>query len=404
MNQDKWIYTDKRSGNLVLRFRVKGYDKQFFIGTGLADTPKNRKIVRLRRDLIAADIGLLRFDSSLESYQFQSDSNCVVQVPKVQATRKQAQEKYDYNLLQLWEKFTNFKKAILEPTTILVRYRALKRYIERLPTVSLEKAPEIRDWLLANTTHQMAWENLMMYSHCCDWAVDSGLIPKNPFLKLKIKPPRKKSDEESYRAFTLVQRDMIIEAFEQHRIYLHYAPLVKFLFWTGMRLGEAFALTWGDISGDCTRISISKSCNIGRIKKGTKNNRRRIFPTHDGSRLQQLLLDLRPEPKLYNPNHLIFTSKSGVAVNTDILQNVWNERTSRYKSKVFRYPGVVKELAAKGKVPYLKPYATRHTFATWAISSGISPDKVALLVGDEVETVLRHYCHPNVVEFECPDF
>ncbi|ARV59183.1 hypothetical protein BZZ01_11565 [Nostocales cyanobacterium HT-58-2] len=120
--------------------------------------------------------------------------------------------------------------------------------------------------------------------------------------------------------------------------------------------------------------------------------------------LQQTLLELRPEPKLYSPNRLVFTSKTGVPLNSDIVQNFWNEITTHYKGRIHRYPGVVKELAAQGKLRYLKPYATRHTFATWAISSGVSPDKVALLIGDEVETVLRHYCHPNVVEFECPDF
>jgi integrase len=398
MNEDKWINVDKRTGNLVLRFRVKGFEKQFFIGTSLADTPRNRQITRLRRDIIAVDIALSRFDSTLETYQFQADKYAPKPKPR------EPKEKYNYDLLQLWEKFTEFKKALLEQTTILTRYNGLKRYIKRLPTLSLSKAPEIRDWLLANTTHQMAWENLMMYSHCCEWAVDSGLIPTNPFLKLKIKHPKRKSDEDTRQAFTLNQRDMIISAFEEDHIYSHYAPLIKFLFWTGCRLGEAFALTWGDVLGDCTRIVINKSCNVNKIKKGTKNNRRRIFPTRAGSKLQQTLLEIRPFGREYHSNRLIFTSRTGAPLNSDIMQNIWNERTSTYKGKANHYPGIVKGLASQGLVPYLKPYATRHTFVTWAISSGISPDKVARLIGDEVTTVLRHYCHPNVVEFECPDF
>jgi integrase len=52
----------------------------------------------------------------------------------------------------------------------------------------------------------------------------------------------------------------------------------------------------------------------------------------------------------------------------------WNE----WKSKNIKYPGVVKSLANDGHVPYLKSYATRHTFATWVISGGVSPDKMAL--------------------------
>ncbi|ARV60585.1 hypothetical protein BZZ01_19915 [Nostocales cyanobacterium HT-58-2] len=49
MDQDTWIYTNKRPGNLVLRFRVKGFEKQFFVGTSLADKLRNRELVGVRR-------------------------------------------------------------------------------------------------------------------------------------------------------------------------------------------------------------------------------------------------------------------------------------------------------------------------------------------------------------------
>ncbi|PAX56513.1 hypothetical protein CK510_10225 [Brunnivagina elsteri CCALA 953] len=35
---------------------------------------------------------------------------------------------------------------------------------------------------------------------------------------------------------------------------------------------------------------------------------------------------------------------------------------------------------------------------------GVSPDKVAKWIGDRTETVLKYYCHPEVVEADCPDF
>ncbi|WP_414587437.1 tyrosine-type recombinase/integrase [Scytonema sp. PCC 10023] len=405
MNQDKWIYTDKRSGKLVLRFRVKGYDKQFFIGTGLTDTPKNRKIARARRDLISSDITLERFDSTLESYRSIADRTNKSPAHLIQTeVSKNSNSKYAYNLAQLWQKFTEFKQVFLEQTTISIHYHGTARYIRRLPTQSLEKAPEIRNWLLSNTTHQMAWQNLLMFSHCCEWAVDSGLIPNNPFAKLKIKKPKKASnDENSPQAFTLEQRDIIIQAFEQHPIQKHYASLMKFLFWTGCRHGEAFALTWGDIRENCTRVVIDKSLSLG-VAKGTKNNKKRIFPAASGSKLQQMLLQLRPEPKDYHPANLVFKSKTGKPLSNDLVYSCWSVSRCSKNGKNYQYPGVVRELAAKGIIPYLKPYSTRHTFATWAISSGVSPDKVAVWIGDEVQTVLQFYCHPDVVESECPDF
>ncbi|MCC5619137.1 site-specific integrase [Nostoc sp. CHAB 5836] len=390
--EDRWINVDLRTKKLVIRFWVKGFSKQFFISTGLKDSKRNREIVRSKRDAIANDIALDRFDSTLGSYQSQASK----EASAVALKETQAQ----HSLQELWERFTQFKASQVEETTILEKYRTIARYIQRLPSQSPEDAPAIRDWILENLTHYMAWETLNCLSRCCDWSSDSGLIDRNPFFKLKIPKPKNKSTDDYYRAFTLEQRDLIIQSFEEHSLYTHYAPLVKFLFWTGCRPGEAFALTWGDISPDRCRIAINKSCNVHHIHKGTKNGKKRIFPCSSGSRVQKLLLDICPVH--YQSHNLVFVSKTGRPMNSSIMFSFWNEWKS--KSSTFKYSGLVKKLANEGKIPYLKPYATRHTFATWAISSHVSPDKVALWIGDTVETVLTYYCHPEIVSAECPDF
>ncbi|MGI8500542.1 MAG: hypothetical protein ACR2LR_05305 [Hassallia sp.] len=41
---------------------------------------------------------------------------------------------------------------------------------------------------------------------------------------------------------------------------------------------------------------------------------------------------------------------------------------------------------------------------THAIASGVSPEKVAYWLGDNVQTMLSYYCHPDVTKAECPDF
>lgn len=396
MNKDdKWISVNQ-SGKLIIRFRVKGFSSQFFISTGLKDTSKNRALVRLKRDAIQSDIVLERFDPSLKSYQFKATRNTTT--PQPQNLRGESKT-YKYDLGEIWDKFTTFRSAIVEQTTILVRYRAIARYIEKLPTRDLKKAPTIRDWLLKNISHHMVWENLVYYSFACEWAVDSDLIPDNPFLKLKISKPKKKSNETKIKAFTLEQRDLIIYSFENHRLYSCYSDLIKFLFWTGCRQGEAFALTWADIQKDCTRIHINKAYGVCGIKKGTKNGKSRVFPTSYGSKLNELLLGMKNQvdPK---DSELVFKSKAGNPCNGDTLRRCWYG----FKDSKRNYLGVVRELASNGQVPYLKPYSTRHTFATWAISTGISPDKVAIWIGDEVSTVLNFYCHPDVVSSECPDF
>ncbi|MBN3925769.1 hypothetical protein [Nostoc sp. NMS4] len=44
------------------------------------------------------------------------------------------------------------------------------------------------------------------------------------------------------------------------------------------------------------------------------------------------------------------------------------------------------------------------SFATWAIASGSSPEKKAYWLGDNVQTVLKYYCNPDVTKSEASDF
>lgn len=398
-NQDKWINTDKRTGKLVLRWRVKGYKEAFFLPTGLKDTPQNRALVRNKRDAIANDITLERFDPTLNAYRFNATRHSRLQV--VDAGQK---SKYEYDLLDIWNKFKTFQEAHLEITTLKNTYRQVENKIKRLPTKDLNDAAKIRDYLLANFAYSVAFETTNRFSQCCEWAMSSRLIPDNPFEVLKLSKPKKSSEEEDdFKAFTLEQRDIVIKAFEDDPVYSHYAPLVKFLFFTGCRSGEAFALRWEDINDNCTQIIINKSCNYLSVTKGTKNGKKRTFVTQLNSKLNQLLLELKKEAT--DKQQLIFTTKEGRPITSNYFRKIWKGRSYTKNNKKYEYAGVVTRLEQEGKIPsYLKQYATRHTFGTWAIASGITPEKVAKLMGDDINTVLTYYVHPNVIEFECPDF
>lgn len=376
------VTVDPKSNKLIIRFRVKGHERQFYLSTGLKDNKSNRAIVESRWELIQREISLDEFDSTLDRYRFGNKT------PKIQKT--------NLTLNEIWDKFCDFKFRVLKPSTIY-NYGFIGKIIDKLPQ-NLESAPKAREELLDKYSYHVARRTLNTISSACDWAVDSKLINQNPFKNLKL--PKQKSQQEDIKAFTLQQRDLIISSFESSTTYSHYTPLVKFLFFTGCRPGEAFALQWSDISGDRTKISITKSYSTKTSTLGaTKNNKKRVFPCGSGSKLQILLMSISPpSPK---PDELVFKSTLGQQVNLRILWRVWFGYWS--KGKNF-HPGLIKQLAEKGKIPYLTPYSTRHTFATWAISSGASPEKVAYWLGDNVATVLQYYCHPDVTKSEAPDF
>ncbi|PHJ55765.1 integrase [Nostoc linckia z18] len=386
MPDDKWISRDARTGKLIIRFRVPGFIKQFYLNTGLQDSETNWNVVRSRKEIIERDIALGRFDCTLESYKFCNYKNIPAYVTKPL-------------LHELWAKFVVFQSQQLEQSTIEGSYKQISNIVARLPTQSLDDAAIIRDELLSKYSYHSAYKTLLAFSKCCQWGVDSSCIDYNPFEKIQLAKPKRSSKDNEIKAYTLDQRDLIIEAFESHSKFSHYSGLIKFLFWTGCRPGEAFALTWDDVSDECTRISISKSyASRVHLLKGTKNNKRRVFPCRKGSKLQSLLLNIRPDSP--DPRQLIFEAKSGQRLNLRILEKCWRA----HDMPGYRYNGVVTELADRGLVPYLSAYSTRHTFATWAIASGASPEKVAYWIGDNVQTVLTYYCHPDVTRAECPDF
>lgn len=374
------VTVDPKSNKLLIRFRVTGYAKQFYLSTGLKDTPKNRTTVESRWELIEREIALDEFDPTLERYKFGDKKPKPVQ-------------KTELTIIELWDKFTDFKQQIIEPSTIY-NYEVISRIISSIPST---EAADIRDHLLSNHSYLRAKDIINHLSRCFDWAVNSGLADENKFKSLKL-PTRKKSSTQKIAAYTLPQRDLIIYHFENHPRLNHFANLIKFLFWTGCRPGEAFALTWDDVSPDGTKITIAKSyASREKLVKGTKNGKRRIFPAAPGGKLQTMLEGMRERQK---PDDLVFTGLSGQRITLRILDKVWRG----HQVKSYFYPGVVGELAAKEIIPYLKVYATRHTFATWAIATGSTPDKVAYWLGDNVETVLAFYCHPEISRSDCPDF
>lgn len=378
---------DPRTKKLSIRFRVRGFSKQFYLGTGLKNNKTNRDLVRARKEIIERDIALGRFDSTLESYRFGQNKST------------DTDNNMPTSLSTIWNDFVMFQSQYLEQSTLASDYKQITKIINDLPTESLDYAATIRQCLLNKYSYHTAYKALAAFSRCCKWAVDSTLIAINPFEKIQLPKPKKRSDRISSEAYTLEQRDLIISAFEDHHKFSHHSSIIKFLFWTGCRPGEAFALTWGDISPDRCRITIDKAyaSNV-HLLKGTKNNKRRVFACEKDSKLQSLLAEISPQ--LPASNELVFKSKSGQGMNLKILANCWRGT----EISGYQYKGVVTELAEKELVPYLKVYSTRHTFATWAIASGASPEKVAYWIGDNVQTVLAFYCHPDVTKTVCPDF
>lgn len=371
------------NGRLQLRFSYGG--KRHYLSLGLsADDKRNWKIAERKVAIIEEDIYKERLDLTLEKYKPQSALSAVTPVVTPIAPPKP-------DLTELWKQYETFKKPQVSQTTYAVDYRKYRNHIAKLPTRDLENAIAIRDHLVANLSLNTVKRVLTNLSACCDWAVESGLIPSNPFQGMAARiqiPKAERGEEYNIEPFSCTERDTIIQAFEEDRHYSYYAPLVKILFFTGMRPCEAIALQWQHI-GD-KFIAIEQSITISeqghKLKEGLKTQEQRRFPIN--TQLREILDSTRPES--YKETDFVFPSKTGKFIDFgDFLNHAWRG----YKNRHGRFiEGIVTRLVREGKVEcYKRPYQCRHTFISLCLESGIDAKDVARWVGNSPEVIYRHY-------------
>ena len=181
----------------------------------------------------------------------------------------------------MWDKYAEYKSKTLSVTTINKDYKRIRNHIASLPTQKLTDAVPIRDFLLSKLSANAAKRVLTQLKACCDWAIDSGLIPKNPFdgMAQTVKT-LVRDEEDSINPFTREEQEKIIAAFAQHRYYRHYTSYVKFLFMTGCRTSEAVGLTWEHVDEKLTRITFREAVVEGN-RKDTKTHKVRRFPINE---------------------------------------------------------------------------------------------------------------------------
>ncbi|BAY37267.1 phage integrase family protein [Nostoc sp. NIES-2111] len=362
---------ENKQGKLRLRLpRAVAQDSSRYISTGFTDTPDNRKKALVVAWAIEEDIRTGQLDPTLENYKQQFR-------PKIAVVKK-------VNLLELWVSYCEYKRPQLAETTYTNDYkRKFGNHIRELPTKDPREAVAIRDYFVQNLSAYTARIMLTHTSACCNWAVDSGLLDKNPFVGMagKIRQPKSNA---SIDPFTTAERDAIIQAFRQHKP--HYYPFVNFLFLTGCRTGEAIGLQWQHINPDCTQITFAESYDSRlNIRKCTKTGVVRKFPCNQ--KLRELLVSIRPAN--LSPESLVFTSPTGLPINNSkFTSRIW--RGCRHGKHVNK--GVVTVLVDEGKVQrYRCPYNTRHTFISHCVEAGVPIPQIARWVGNSPEVIMRHY-------------
>jgi len=216
-----------------------------------------------------------------------------------------------------------------------------------------------RQWIAKSPLSKKRLDNLLIpIRGALAQALEDGLIQKNPLEGFKFR--RVGGGKVTIDPFTP-------EEVERLGRTVH-GDLWTFWAWTGLRSGEVIGLRWGDVDPDCTAVHVRRAVRLGREKRPK---------TEAGTRRLLLLPRARGAlgPRRGGVEAVFRNPRTG---------RDWHE--AKALARAFRRDCRVAD------VRYRYVYQLRHTFASWALSSGENPLWVARQMGHtDVSMIFRHY-------------
>jgi len=178
----------------------------------------------------------------------------------------------------------------------------------------------------------------------------------DPFSGLNLPKVRKKR----IQPFTLEEWAVLKEHFPAW-----FRPYFEFAVHTGLRTSEQVALKWSAVDDQFIHIELSRVRNREKqdLKTPESNRRIEIRPS------MQQILDVQKEQAARFQSEYVFVNTKGVPCVQDSLRGVW-----------------VRAMEKSG-LTFRRMYETRHTFASWALFKGETPEWVARTLG-HVDTTM----------------
>lgn len=245
--------------------------------------------------------------------------------------------------------------------------------LEEMYAKVFQKKPTGKKYQIKTYSHSTVNGLSVQMKKCLQFAVDRGLLDKNPHNGVelhKLRPPKK------IESYTCADQQKIVANCKWRKEANQ--RLFYFLISTGMRFGETAALTWDDVNLDTGEVNITKTAvsihgsMVIQEHPKTKAGVRTIYlapTTLEWLREYKATLD-----EDANYRNLVFPNRNYNIINQQNAILAW------------------KKLCIKLCIEYKGMHALRHTFATRALEAGIDVKVVSSMLGHKnVITTMNIY-------------
>jgi len=269
-------------------------------------------------------------------------------------------------LIKLWNKYQKEKSISLCAGTIEHTYDQVSKWLERCPVQDPKKGRDVMTWVLSQEPDKSARKVAIYVKALYRWAAseDVQLIKKNYINSFQLP---KSYDSGDVIVIPVNEVDPFLNGLKSERTDDKWYLFSEFLLQTGMRPGEARALTWDDVKPD--GIMVSKTVDMdGRLKMTTKTNKTRKVP------INKKCADVLKQAEIK------WASESIFPINRRSYVDYFKS-----KSKEMHSVGVTTNV--------YRPYDLRHTAISAWIEKNIPVNQCAKWAGNSPDIIWNHYCN-----------
>lgn len=219
------------------------------------------------------------------------------------------------------------------------------------------------------------------------YAMHIGLIKSNPLEYVMVPKQKSKKTKSAVKIYTKTEMQKFFSYLNQQNATYgndFNKTLIRFLFYSGCRAGEALALNWEDIDFNHNMVSINKTLSMAKndvVIEEAKNQSSMATITIDRVTMNQL--------KRWQMDQRIYMLQTGVTNPTMVFCSR-EKKPVRVSSFYVRF----RHQAENADVPFYGIHATRHTHASVLINAGASMKEVQeRLRHSSIVTTMDTYSH-----------